>query len=198
LGGFGRLWEALGGYSPNYVLLLRLTIVHIWETWEGWEDILIKNLGGCDESSFTRFDMSGNTPPTPSLPKIKMWDFMWWNFFYYIYDWNKLKLFFFHVTWIMWLKIFLLYIWLKQNVDLPQTNGKCQVVTKNFFSHDMKQMERNFFYYIYDWNKMLTFHKQMESVKLWLKIFFLMTWNNMKFFYYIYDWNKMLTFHKQM
>jgi len=109
-----------------------------------------------------------------------------------VWSWNY---FFFHVSWnnsIMWWKIFLLYIWLKQNVDLPQTKGKCQLQTKFFFtwhetivSCDMKL----FFIYMTEtfcvpwWNK-----RKVLSCK---KFFFLMTdetivsWHE-NFFYYIW------------
>ena len=53
---------------------------------------------------------------------------------FFIYDWNMLCSIMIQKESIkLWLKFFLLYTWLKHVVNLPQTKGKYQVVTKIFF-----------------------------------------------------------------
>ena len=86
---------------------------------------------------------------------------------------------------------------------MTETKGKCQVWTKFFFLMTWKLsfMWWNFFYYIYDWNKMWTLHKQMEKVNLKLKFFFtwhetIVSWDMKLFFIYMTEtfcvpwWNK--------
>jgi hypothetical protein len=100
------------------------------------------------------------------------------------------------VTWIMWLKIFLLYTWLKHVVNLPQTKGKGQVVTKIFFfmwHESIVSCDWNFLLYI--WLKhVVNHHDTKGKCQVVTKNFFHVTWIMwLKFFYYIYDWNMLWT-----